>query len=39
VQTPISFGDAAALRDTKKNERANGAMYLAGFVVECLLKA
>ena len=33
------FGDAVALRDTKNNERANGAMYLAGFVVECLLKA
>jgi hypothetical protein len=33
------FNDAAALRDTGKNERANGAIYLAGFVVECLLKA
>ena len=33
------FGDAVALRDTNKNERANGAMYLAGFVIECLLKA
>ena len=33
------FGDALALRDTHKNERANGAMYLGGFVIECLLKA
>jgi hypothetical protein len=33
------FEDAAALRDTKKNARANGSMYLAGFVIECLLKA
>ncbi len=31
--------DATALRQTGKNERANGAMYLGGFVVECLLKA
>jgi hypothetical protein len=33
------FADAAALRDLKVNERANGTMYLAGFVIECLLKA
>jgi hypothetical protein len=33
------FADAGALCDTAENERANGAMYLAGFVVECLLKA
>lgn len=33
------FGDAKALCDTKKNERANGAIYLGGFVIECLLKA
>ncbi|RPI64087.1 MAG: hypothetical protein EHM48_01420 [Planctomycetaceae bacterium] len=33
------FGDANALRDTGLNPRANGAMYLGGFVVECLLKA
>jgi hypothetical protein len=33
------FADAEALRDTKANARANGTMYLAGFVVECLLKA
>jgi len=33
------FDDAEALRKTGENARANGAMYLAGFVVECLLKA
>jgi hypothetical protein len=33
------FADAEALRRTGRNERANGVMYLAGFVVECLLKA
>jgi len=33
------FDDAKALRKTGQNARANGAMYLAGFVVECLLKA
>lgn len=33
------FSDAAVLRDTKQNAHANGAMYLAGFVIECLLKA
>ncbi|MDD4889271.1 MAG: hypothetical protein PHU85_05025, partial [Phycisphaerae bacterium] len=33
------FGDAEALRDTRRNDRANGAMYLGGFVIECLLKA
>jgi hypothetical protein len=33
------FADAEALRRTGKNERANGVMYLSGFVVECLLKA
>ena len=33
------FADAEALRDTGENERANGTMYLAGFVIECLLKA
>lgn len=33
------FGDAQALCATGENERANGAMYLAGFVIECLLKA
>jgi hypothetical protein len=33
------FGDARCLRDSAQNERANGAMYLAGFVLECLLKS
>jgi hypothetical protein len=33
------YGDAVALRNTKSNERANGAMYMAGFVIECLLKS
>lgn len=33
------FDDANALRQTRKNARANGAIYLGGFVVECLLKA
>jgi hypothetical protein len=33
------FDDATALSDTGRNARANGTMYIAGFVVECLLKA
>lgn len=33
------FGDACCLLRTKQNERASGAMYMGGFVVECLLKA
>jgi hypothetical protein len=33
------FGDAQCLLDSRKQERANGAMYMAGFVIECLLKA
>jgi len=33
------FGDANSLRGTADNARANGAIYLGGFVVECLLKA
>ena len=33
------FDDAQALCDTGENARANGAAYLAGFVVEILLKA
>lgn len=33
------FADAQALCDTDKNERANGAQYLGGFVIEMLLKA
>lgn len=33
------FADAVCLLKTGSQERANGAMYLAGFVIECLLKA
>lgn len=33
------FADAAYLRASRQYERANGAMYLAGFTIECLLKA
>jgi hypothetical protein len=33
------FDDAVALCKTEENARAAGAMYLAGFVVEILLKA
>jgi len=33
------FADAESLRKTGENARANAAMYLAGFVIECLLKA
>lgn len=33
------LGDAEALRKTQQNARANGAIYLGGFVIECLLKA
>jgi hypothetical protein len=33
------FADACCLRDSGKQERANGAIYMAGFVIECLLKA
>ena len=33
------FDDAKALVDTGDNRRANGAAYLAGFVIEILLKA
>jgi hypothetical protein len=33
------FADAQYLCDSEQNGRANGAMYLAGFVTECLLKA
>lgn len=32
------FADAQALINTKMNARANGAIYLAGFVIEILLK-
>jgi hypothetical protein len=33
------FEDADALRRTRDNARANGVAYLAGFVIEILLKA
>ncbi len=33
------FDDASALCDTGRNSRANGVAYLAGFVIEILLKA
>ena len=33
------FDDADVLRRTGRNARANGAIYLGGFVIECLLKA
>lgn len=33
------FDDAVALSQTGKNARANGTVYLAGFVIEILLKA
>lgn len=33
------WDDAEFLLHSRKNKHANGAMYLAGFVVECLLKA
>src|ERR1051325_4274025 len=33
------FDDAQALRATGQNARANGAIYMGGFAVECLLKA
>jgi len=32
------FGDAKALADTNDNARANGVLYLSGFVIEILLK-
>lgn len=33
------FEDAYYLLKSGRNARANGAMYLGGFVIECLLKA
>ena len=33
------FDDAAALRATNENARANGVAYLCGYVIEILLKA
>jgi len=33
------FADATCLLDSRNRERANGAMYMGGFVIECFLKA
>ena len=33
------FRDALYLEQSGENERANGAIYMGGFVIECLLKA
>jgi hypothetical protein len=33
------LGDAECLRESHSDERANGAMYLGGYVIEILLKA
>ncbi|MGH7214047.1 MAG: hypothetical protein ACREIT_04730 [Tepidisphaeraceae bacterium] len=33
------FDDALCLLASGQNARANGAMYMAGFTIECLLKA
>ncbi len=33
------FADAECLLQSRNQERANGAIYMAGFVLECLLKA
>src|SRR5579862_1340481 len=33
------FADAKYLLDSGQQERANGAIYIGGFVIECLLKA
>lgn len=33
------LADAEFLRGSVRNQHANGTMYLAGFVIECLLKA
>ncbi len=33
------YGDAKCLLDSGDPARANGAIYMAGFVIECLLKA
>ncbi len=35
----LRYEDAKALLDTKNSDRASGTVYLAGFVIECLLKA
>ena len=33
------FDDAVCLLESGENARATGAMYVGGFVIECLLKA
>src|SRR3954453_4501817 len=33
------YGDARCLLESGDAERANGAIYMAGFAVECLMKA
>lgn len=33
------YADAQCLLDSGQQDRANGAIYMAGFVIECLLKA
>jgi hypothetical protein len=35
----MRFADAKYLLDSRKQQHANGAIYMAGFVIECLLKA
>jgi hypothetical protein len=35
----LRMDDARALLGTGQNQRSNGAMYMSGFVIECLLKA
>jgi len=35
----LRFNDAQCLLESGKNARANGAIYMGGFVIECLLKA
>lgn len=35
----LRYDDAICLLDSGENARANGAMYLGGFVIECMLKA
>ena len=35
----LRFQDAYCLFENQNNARATGAMYMGGFVIECLLKA
>lgn len=35
----LRFDDAICLFNSRENARATGAMYMGGFVIECLLKA